>query len=71
MAAETQLAMLLPSRVLLKRSTGWLLCNRRRPLDIAVTVLTSHRVRRRSRSCRRRCSDPARASSRAATLKSS
>jgi glutamate dehydrogenase len=37
-AAETQLAMLLSSRVLLERSTRWLLRNRRRPLDIAATV---------------------------------
>src|SRR5205823_4571347 len=37
-AAETQLAMLLRSRVLLERSTRWLLRNRRRPLDIAATV---------------------------------
>jgi glutamate dehydrogenase len=36
--AETQLAMLLSSRVLLERSTRWLLRNRRRPLDIAATV---------------------------------
>jgi glutamate dehydrogenase len=37
-ASETQLAMLLRSRVLLERSTRWLLRNRRRPLDIAETV---------------------------------
>jgi glutamate dehydrogenase len=37
-AVETQLAMLLRSRVLLERSTRWLLRNRRRPLDIAATV---------------------------------
>jgi glutamate dehydrogenase len=37
-AAETQLAMLLSSRVLLERSTRWLLRNRRRPLDIAATI---------------------------------
>jgi glutamate dehydrogenase len=37
-AADTQLAMLLRSRVLLERSTRWLLRNRRRPLDIAATV---------------------------------
>jgi glutamate dehydrogenase len=36
-ASETQLAMLLRSRVLLERSTRWLLRNRRRPLDIAST----------------------------------
>jgi glutamate dehydrogenase len=36
--AETQLAMLLSSRVLLERSTRWLLRNRRRPLDIAATI---------------------------------
>jgi glutamate dehydrogenase len=36
--ADTQLAMLLSSRVLLERSTRWLLRNRRRPLDIAATV---------------------------------
>jgi glutamate dehydrogenase len=36
--AETQLAMLLRSRVLLERSTRWLLRNRRRPLDIAATI---------------------------------
>jgi glutamate dehydrogenase len=37
-AAETQLEMLLSSRVLLERSTRWLLRNRRRPLDIAATI---------------------------------
>ena len=37
-AAETQLAMLLRSRVLLERSTRWLLRNRHRPLDIAATL---------------------------------
>jgi glutamate dehydrogenase len=37
-AAETQLEMLLRSRVLLERSTRWLLRNSRRPLDIAATV---------------------------------
>jgi glutamate dehydrogenase len=37
-AAETQIAMLLRSRVLLERSTRWLLRNRRRPLDIAATI---------------------------------
>jgi glutamate dehydrogenase len=37
-AAETQLAMLLSSRVLLERSTRWLLRNRRRPLDVAATI---------------------------------
>jgi glutamate dehydrogenase len=37
-AAETQLTMLLRSRVLLERSTRWLLRNRRRPLDIAAAV---------------------------------
>jgi glutamate dehydrogenase len=37
-AAETQIAMLLSSRVLLERSTRWLLRNRRRPLDIAATI---------------------------------
>ena len=36
--AETQIAMLLRSRVLLERSTRWLLRNRRRPLDIAATI---------------------------------
>ena len=36
--AETQLTMLLSSRVLLERSTRWLLRNRRRPLDIAAAV---------------------------------
>jgi glutamate dehydrogenase len=36
--AETQIAMMLRSRVLLERSTRWLLRNRRRPLDIAATV---------------------------------
>jgi glutamate dehydrogenase len=36
--AETQLEMLLGSRVLLERSTRWLLRNRRRPLDIAATI---------------------------------
>jgi glutamate dehydrogenase len=35
---ETQLSMLLRSRVLLERSTRWLLRNRRRPLDIAAAV---------------------------------
>jgi glutamate dehydrogenase len=37
-AAETQLGMLLRSRVLLERSTRWLLRKRRRPLDIAATI---------------------------------
>jgi glutamate dehydrogenase len=37
-AAETQLAMMLSARVLLERSTRWLLRNRRRPLDIAATI---------------------------------
>jgi glutamate dehydrogenase len=36
--AETQIAMLLRSRILLERSTRWLLRNRRRPLEIAATV---------------------------------
>jgi glutamate dehydrogenase len=35
---ERQLSMLLRSRVLLERSTRWLLRNRRRPLDIAAAV---------------------------------
>src|SRR5919201_879160 len=37
-SAETQIEMLLRSRVLLERSTRWLLRNRRRPLDIAATI---------------------------------
>jgi glutamate dehydrogenase len=37
-AAETQLGMLLRSRVLLERSTRWLLRKRPRPLDIAATI---------------------------------
>ena len=37
-AEKTQLAMLLRSRVLLERSTRWLLRNRRRRLDIAATI---------------------------------
>jgi glutamate dehydrogenase len=37
-SAETQISMLLRSRVLLERSTRWLLRNRRRPLDIAATI---------------------------------
>ena len=37
-AARTQVAMLLEARVLLERSTRWLLRNRRRPLDVAETV---------------------------------
>ena len=37
-AAQTQLDLLLLSRVLLERSTRWLLRNRRRPLDIAATI---------------------------------
>jgi len=36
--AETQIAMLLRARILLERSTRWLLRNRRRPIDIAATV---------------------------------
>jgi len=36
--AETQIAMLLRSRILLERSTRWLLRNRRRPLDVAATI---------------------------------
>jgi glutamate dehydrogenase len=39
-AAQTQLAMLLKARILLERSTRWLLRNRSRPLDIAAA--TSH-----------------------------
>jgi glutamate dehydrogenase len=37
-AASTQLAMLLKARVLLERTTRWLLRNRPRPLDIAATI---------------------------------
>jgi glutamate dehydrogenase len=37
-AAQTQVAMLLKARILLERSTRWLLRNRRRPLGIAETV---------------------------------
>jgi glutamate dehydrogenase len=37
-AAETQIEMMLSSRVLFERSTRWLLRNRRRPLDIAATI---------------------------------
>jgi glutamate dehydrogenase len=36
--AETQVAMLLKARILLERATRWLLRNRRRPLDVAVTI---------------------------------
>ena len=36
--AATQTAMLLRSRILLERTTRWLLRHRRRPLDIAETV---------------------------------
>jgi len=36
--AAAQVAMLLKARILLERSTRWLLRNRRRPLDIAETV---------------------------------
>ena len=36
--AETQTAMLLKARILLERSTRWLLRNRRRPLDVPETV---------------------------------
>jgi glutamate dehydrogenase len=36
--AATQVAMLLKARILLERSTRWLLRNRRRPLDITDTV---------------------------------
>jgi glutamate dehydrogenase len=36
--AATQVAMLLKARILLERSTRWLLRNRRRPLDIAEIV---------------------------------
>jgi glutamate dehydrogenase len=36
--AQTQLAMLLKSRILLERSTRWLLRNRPRPLDIAAAI---------------------------------
>ncbi|HEU5143503.1 MAG TPA: NAD-glutamate dehydrogenase domain-containing protein, partial [Solirubrobacterales bacterium] len=36
--AKTQTAMLLRSRILLERTTRWLLRHRRRPLDIAETV---------------------------------
>ncbi len=38
MAATTQIAMLLKARILLERSTRWLLRNRRRPLDTAEMV---------------------------------
>jgi glutamate dehydrogenase len=37
-AAQTQLAMLLKTRILLERATRWLLRNRPRPLDIAATI---------------------------------
>jgi glutamate dehydrogenase len=37
-AAQTQLAMLLTTRVLLERATRWFLRNRPRPLDIAATT---------------------------------
>jgi glutamate dehydrogenase len=37
-AAQTQLAMLLKTRVLLERATRWFLRNRPRPLDIAATT---------------------------------
>jgi glutamate dehydrogenase len=37
-AAETQVALMLKARVLLERSTRWLLRKRRRPLDIAATI---------------------------------
>jgi glutamate dehydrogenase len=37
-AAQTQVEMLLKARILLERSTRWLLRNRRRPLDIAATI---------------------------------
>src|SRR6266508_250826 len=36
--AQTQVAMLLKVRILLERSTRWLLRNRRRPLDVAEAV---------------------------------
>ncbi len=36
--AQTQLSLLLRTRVLLERSTRWLLRNRRRPLDIAAAI---------------------------------
>src|SRR5262249_46163742 len=36
-AAQTQLAMLLKTRILLERATRWFLRNRSRPLDIAAT----------------------------------
>jgi glutamate dehydrogenase len=39
-AAETQVRMMLRARILLERSTRWLLRNRRRPLDVAATVAT-------------------------------
>jgi glutamate dehydrogenase len=37
-AAQTQLAMLLKTRILLERATRWFLRNRPRPLDIASTI---------------------------------
>jgi glutamate dehydrogenase len=37
-AAATQVAMLLRTRVLLERATRWLLRHRRRPLDVAATI---------------------------------
>src|SRR5262249_4730559 len=37
-AAQTQLAMLLKTRILLERATRWFLRNRPRPLDIATTI---------------------------------
>jgi glutamate dehydrogenase len=37
-AAQTQVAMVLKARILLERSTRWLLRNRRRPLDVAATI---------------------------------
>jgi glutamate dehydrogenase len=37
-SAQTQVAMLLKVRILLERSTRWLLRNRRRPLDVAEAV---------------------------------
>jgi glutamate dehydrogenase len=37
--AQTQLAMFLKARVLLERTTRWLLRNRPRPLDVAATIL--------------------------------
>jgi glutamate dehydrogenase len=37
-AAETQMRMLLRARILLERTTRWLLRNRRRPLDVPATV---------------------------------